>query len=105
MSAKTEQLVAMRLNSYFKDQQQTPALVELKAELTSDLNEAAADKQQAGLAPEEAVAEAFSDFGDINELIRQINAENGTTKTIRGHHVVMDDDGIRGDSECWPGVR
>ena len=97
MSAKTEQLVAMRLNSYFKDQPQTPALVELKAELTSDLNEAAADKQQAGLAPEEAVAEAFSDFGDINELIRQINAENGTTKTIHGHHVVMDDDGIRVD--------
>lgn len=97
MSAKTEQLVAMRLNSYFKDQPQTPALVELKAELTSDLNEAAADKQRAGLAPEEAVAEAFSDFGDLNELIRQINAENGTTKTIHGHHVVMDDDGIRVD--------
>lgn len=94
MSAKIEQLVAMRLNSYFKDQPNTPALTELKDELSADLNEAAEDKLRAGQEPESAVAEAFSDFGDINALIRQINAENGTDKVVHGHHVVMDDNGL-----------
>ncbi|RRK09847.1 hypothetical protein D1831_10495 [Lactiplantibacillus garii] len=97
MSAKIEQLVAMRLTSYFKEQPKTPALTELRSELAADLNEAANDKERAGLDPEAAVAEAFSDFGDINELIRQINAENGTTTTIHGHHVVMDNDGLSVD--------
>ncbi|WP_318766764.1 permease prefix domain 1-containing protein [Lactiplantibacillus carotarum] len=97
MSAKIEQLVAMRLNSYFKNQPETPALTELRTELATDLNEAANDKERTGLDPEAAVAEAFSDFGDINELIEQVNAENGTTKTVHGHHVVMDDEGISVD--------
>lgn len=36
MSAKIEQLVAMRLNTYFKQQPVTPALTELKTELATD---------------------------------------------------------------------
>jgi len=97
MSEKIEQLVAMRLNTYFKAQTMTPALTELKTELATDLNEAANDKAANGLDPEAAVAEAFSDFGDINALIKQINAENGNDKKLHAHHVVMDDDGIEID--------
>jgi len=97
MSAKIEQLVAMRLATYFKTQTMTPALTELKTELATDLNEAANDKERSGKEPEEAVAEAFSDFGDINDLIKQVNDENGTTKTIHGHHTVIDGDGIMVD--------
>jgi len=97
MSAKIEQLVAMRLTTYFKTQTMTPALTELKTELATDLNEAANDKERSGMEPEEAVAEAFSDFGDINDLIKQINDENGTTQTIHGHHVEMNEEGIMVD--------
>jgi len=94
MSEKIEQLVAMRLNTYFKAQPMTPALTELKTELATDLNEAANDKVKAGQEPEAAVAEAFSDFGDINELIQQVNAENGTAQDLHGHHIVVDDAGV-----------
>ncbi|MDQ7936927.1 DUF4097 family beta strand repeat-containing protein [Lactiplantibacillus sp. WILCCON 0030] len=94
MTEKIEQLVVMRLNTYFKTQTMTPALTELKTELATDLNEAANDKAANGRDPEAAVAEAFSDFGDINALIQQINAENGNNQNLHAHHVVMDDDGI-----------
>jgi len=94
MTEKIEQLVAMRLNTYFKNQATTPALTELKTELEADLNEAANDKVKAGQEPEDAVAEAFSDFGDINDLIQQINAENGTNQKLHGPHIVVDDDGV-----------
>lgn len=97
MSAKIEQLVAMRLNTYFKHQPDTAALVELKTELAADLNEAANDKAASGFEPEEAVAEAFSDFGDINALIKQINEENGSTEHVHGHQVIVDDNGIEID--------
>ena len=98
MSAKIEQLVAMRLNTYFKQQPVTPALTELKMELATDLNEAANDKERSGLDPEAAVAEAFSDFGDINELIKQVNAENGATEKVHRHQITVDEDGIAIDS-------
>lgn len=97
MSEKIEQLVAMRLNTYFKAQTMTPAMTELKTELATDLNEAANDKSEGGLDPEAAVAEAFSDFGDINDLIKQVNSENGNDKNLHAHHVVMDGDGIEVD--------
>lgn len=97
MSEKIEQLVAMRLNTYFKTQTMTPALTELKTELATDLNEAANDKATNGLDSEAAVAEAFSDFGDINALIQQINTENGNETNLHAHHVVMDDEGIEID--------
>jgi len=97
MSEKIEQLVAMRLNTYFKTQTMTPALIELKTELATDLNEAANDKAANGLDSEAAVAEAFSDFGDINALIQQINTENGNETNLHAHHVVMDDEGIEID--------
>ena len=97
MSVKIEQLIAMRLNTYFKHQPVTPALTELKTELATDLNEAANDKARGGLEPEAAVAEAFSDFGDINQLIQQVNAENGTTKHVHGHRVTVAEDSITVD--------
>ena len=98
MSAKIEQLVAMRLNTYFKQQPVTPALTELKTELATDLNEAANDKERGGLDPEAAVAEAFSDFGDINDLIQQVNTENGDTDKVRRHQITVDEDGIAIDN-------
>ncbi|MFC6179736.1 DUF4097 family beta strand repeat-containing protein [Lactiplantibacillus daowaiensis] len=97
MSEKIEQLVAMRLNTYFKNQPMTPALAELKTELATDLNEAANDKAQAGATPEAAVAEAFSDFGDINAVIAQVNADNGTTEAFHQHRMTMNDDGVQID--------
>lgn len=97
MSEKIEQLVAMRLNTYFKTQMMTPAMTELKTELATDLNEAANDKSASGLEPEAAVAEAISDFGDINELIQQVNSENGNDQKLHAHHVVMDGDGLEID--------
>ena len=97
MSEKIEQLVAMRLSTYFKTQTMTPAMTELKTELATDLNEAANDKKESGLDAEAAVAEAFSDFGDINELIQQVNHENGNETNLHAHHVVMDSDGLEID--------
>ncbi|ETY74882.1 DUF4097 family beta strand repeat-containing protein [Lactiplantibacillus fabifermentans] len=97
MSEKIEQLVAMRLSSYFKNQPDTPALAELKTELATDLNEAANDKHASGLDAEAAVAEAFSDFGDINALIAQVQQENGNDQHLHEHRVSMDDDSFKVD--------
>ncbi|AVK62214.1 hypothetical protein C5Z25_10700 [Lactobacillus sp. CBA3605] len=94
MSEKIEQLVAMRLATYFKQQTMTPALTELKTELATDLNEAANDKQATSGSAEAAVAAAFSDFGDIHDLIAQVNAENGSAANLHAHRVAIDDDSL-----------
>lgn len=81
MTATIETLVAEQLATYFENQTMTPTLTELKAELTADLNEAALDQVQAGRTPAAAVAIAFADFGDIETVITQVEAENGPTTT------------------------
>jgi hypothetical protein len=101
MSEEIKTLVNQRLNKIFKDYTETAELNDLKEELASDLMSSAEDKMTDDTTSEEAVAKAFKEFGDIDEVINQVvndNHENEHHKHAAGHTFNIDDSGISIDN-------
>ncbi|AKP66475.1 DUF4097 family beta strand repeat-containing protein [Companilactobacillus ginsenosidimutans] len=97
MTKKILELIDTRINDIFEDYPQTEDLHELSQELTSDLLASAEDKVKAGLTEENAVDEAFDNFGDIEDLIDQtINIDDSDEDDP--YKVDIDKKGIRVDN-------
>lgn len=77
-NADRDVLIIQRLNQSFNQYPQTSDNKDLFAELFGNLRDSAAEKMAAGKSAEEAVAAAFQEFGDVDELLQQVNAEDGT---------------------------
>lgn len=103
MNKLIEKLVNDKLAKIFADYPKTSELRDLQAELASDLMASAEDKLTDDVNEEEAVAQAFESFGDIDEVINQVmndddNADdNHYQKVFHEHKFDLDDDGIRID--------
>ncbi|MFC6176087.1 DUF4097 family beta strand repeat-containing protein [Companilactobacillus huachuanensis] len=103
MSEMINKLVDEKLNKIFADYPDTADLQELQEELESDLIASSEDKKTVDVTEEAAVAAAFKEFGDIDEVIDQVldenqDKDNHYRKTIQEHHIDLDDDGIRIDN-------
>ena len=72
MNEKINELVDKRLKDIFSDYPDNKDLNELEAELRSDLIASAEDKLTSEMTEQEAVAQAFKTFGDIDEVITQV---------------------------------
>lgn len=65
MNEKLNSLVDAKLDKIFVDYPATKDLTELREEVASDLIASAQDKLKDGKSEEDAVEQAFADFGDI----------------------------------------
>lgn len=105
MSEKINKLVDTKLDDYFDGYLYSQDLRELKDEISSDLIAAAEDNVEEGLSEEEAVDQAFKDFGDIDMAIDDVldeadddkSKQHATHTNTWGHHIDVDDHGIRID--------
>ena len=79
-NADRDVLIIQRLNKSFNQYPQTSDNKDLFAELFGNLRDSAAEKMAGGKTAEEAVTAAFQEFGDVDELLKQVNEENGTAK-------------------------
>ncbi|MQS44113.1 DUF4097 domain-containing protein [Lactobacillus salsicarnum] len=96
MNNEINKLISDKLADIFDSYESTPDLKELSDELQSDLLASAEDKVKAGSTPEQAVDNAFDNFGDIDDLIDQINENSdkhhGSKKSYK---LDIDDNGVR----------
>jgi hypothetical protein len=103
MNKLINELVNQRLTKIFADYPQTDDLNDLKEEIASDLISSAEDKLTPETNEHQAVDQAFSDFGDIDEVINQVLNEDQTETdnhyqhTFQSHKLDIDEDGIRLD--------
>lgn len=79
-NADRDVLIIQKLNKSFNQYPQTSDNKDLFAELFGNLRDSAAEKMAGGKTAEEAVTASFQEFGDVDELLKQVNEENGTTK-------------------------
>jgi len=102
MNEKINELVDKRLKDIFSDYPDNKDLNELEAELRSDLIASAEDKLTSEMTEQEAVAQAFKTFGDIDEVITQVLDESQKGKVHinqKGDHFIdINDDGIKIDN-------
>lgn len=71
-------LIIQRLNKSFNQYPDTKDNKDLFAELFGNLRDSASEKMAAGKTAQEAVDAAFQEFGDIDALLQEVNAEDGT---------------------------
>ncbi|WP_334352423.1 DUF4097 family beta strand repeat-containing protein [Companilactobacillus sp. HBUAS56257] len=103
MSEKLSSLVDTKLDKIFVDYPATKDLTELREELASDLIASAQDKLKDGKSEEDAVEQAFADFGDIEELINSVlNEKDDDQKEyhrhFHSHNLDVGEDGIKIDN-------
>lgn len=104
MNKLINELVNQRLTKIFADYPQTDDLNDLKEEIFSDLISSAEDKLTADISENQAVDQAFNDFGDIDEVINQVlnddqtKTDNHYQHTFQSHKLDIDEDGIRLDN-------
>lgn len=103
MNEKLNSLVDAKLDKIFVDYPATKDLTELREEVASDLIASAQDKLKDGKSEEDAVEQAFADFGDIEELINSVRNEEDDGqkeyhKIFHAHNLDVDEDGIKIDN-------
>lgn len=105
MSEKINKLVDAKLDDYFDGYLYSQDLRELKDEIASDLIASAEDKVAEGMTEQQAVEQAFKDFGDIDMAIDDVldnlddepHEQQAKHASSWGHHIDIDDNGIRVD--------
>lgn len=103
MNKLINELVNQKLNKIFADYPETADLNDLKDEIASDLIASAQDKLTDDIDEQAAVQQAFTDFGDIDDVINQVlnegpkQTDNHYQHKFQSHILDIDEDGIRLD--------
>ncbi|WP_155287741.1 DUF4097 family beta strand repeat-containing protein [Lacticaseibacillus zhaodongensis] len=72
-----KQAIAQQLDTIFAVYPATAAFMDLRAEISGDLEAATSDKIASGVPTDEAATQAIADFGDIAGLAAQLAADQG----------------------------